>query len=97
MPCISINRVDATFRESLKRVVTRSREGNMEKSRGFSVYMAIRRIVIARVIFRARRKSRSIVGKGMIITTRIVTTPTTVSISLTVAGVDFDLKASSIL
>ena len=69
----------------------------MEKSRGLSEYMAIRRIVIARVIFSARRKSRSIGGSGIIITTRTVTTPTTVSISLTVAGLDFDLTTSSIV
>jgi len=68
----------------------------MEKSRGFSVYMAIRRIVIDSVIFRASRKSRSMVGKGIIITTRTVTTPITVSISLTMTGLDFDLKTSSI-
>ncbi|GAG83492.1 unnamed protein product [marine sediment metagenome] len=69
----------------------------MEKSRGFSVYMAIRRIVIERVIFRAKRKSRNIVGTGMIITARTITTPITISISLTMAGLDFDLKTSSIV
>ena len=69
----------------------------MEKSSGFSVYMAIRRIVMERVIFRARRKSRRIGGNGMIITTRTVTTPITVTISVKTRGSPFDLKASSIL
>jgi len=69
----------------------------MEKSRGFSVYMAIRRIAIESVIFRASRKSRSMAGKGIIITTRTVTTPITVSISLTTTGLDFDRKTSSII
>ena len=69
----------------------------MEKSKGFNVYIAIRRIVIESVIFRASRKSRSTVGKGIIITTRTVTTPITVSISLTMTGLDFDRRTSSIV
>ena len=54
----------------------------MEKSKGLSAYMAIRSIVIESVIFNARRKSRTIGGKGIIITTRTVTTPIMVIISL---------------
>ncbi len=96
MPCNSINRVDATLRESLKRVVTRSKDGKIEKSRDFTVYMAMRSIVMERVIFRARRKSSIKGGSGIIITTRIVITPTTVIISLTAAGLDFVLNVSAI-
>jgi len=92
-----MSRVEATLRESLKRVVIKSNDGNMEKSRALIVYMAIRRMVMERVILRARRKSRSMGGNGMIITTRIVTTPMTVIISLTVVAPEFDLKSSSIL
>ena len=69
----------------------------MEKSRDFTVYMAIKRIVIAMVIFRARRKSRSIGGNGIIMTPRIVTTPMTVMISLTAAILNFDFMISSIV
>jgi hypothetical protein len=69
----------------------------MEKSRAFTVYMAIKRIVIARVIFMARKKSRSIEGNGIIITTRIVTTPMTVIISLAEANLDLDSVIFSML
>jgi hypothetical protein len=96
LPCNRINRVDATFRESLKRVVTRSKDGKIEKSRDFTVYMAMRSIVIERVIFRARRKSSKKVGSGIIITTRTVITPTTVIISLTAPELDFVLNVSAI-
>jgi len=68
----------------------------MEKSSGFSAYMAIRRIVIERVIFSAKRKSSSIRGNGMIITTRIVIIPITVSISLILPGFRFDPNVSAI-
>jgi hypothetical protein len=96
LPCNRINRVDATFRESLKRVVTRSKDGKIEKSRDFTVYMAMRSIVIERVIFKARRKSSKKGGSGIIITTRMVITPTTVIISLTADGPDFVLNVSAI-
>jgi hypothetical protein len=96
LPCNRINRVDATFRESLKRVVTRSKDGKMEKSNDFTVYMAMRSIVMERVMFRARRKSSNQGGKGIIITTRTVITPTTVIISLTEAGPGFVFNVSSI-
>ncbi len=96
MPCNRINRVDATLRESLKRVVTRSKDGKIEKSRDLTVYMAMRSIVMERVIFRARRKSSIKGGSGIIITTRIVITPTTVIISPTAPGLDFVLNVSAI-
>ena len=96
MPCNRINRVDATFRESLKRVVTRSKDGKIEKSRDFTVYMAMRSIVMERVIFRARRKSSNQDGSGIIITTRTVITPTTIIISLTAAGIGFVLNVFAI-
>jgi hypothetical protein len=96
LPCKSINLVDATLRDSLKRVVTRSNGGNMKKSKGLSVYIAIKRIVMAMVMFSARRKSKSIEGNGIIITTRIVTTPMTVIISLTDVELAFDFTTCSI-
>ena len=96
MPCKRINLVDATFKDNLKRVVTRSKGGNMKKSKGLSVYIEIKRMVMARVMFSARRKSRRMGGNGMIITTRIVTTPITVRISLKDAKFDFDEITCSI-
>jgi hypothetical protein len=96
LPWRRIRRVDATFNESLKRVVTRRRDGKMEKSKAFIVYMAIKRMVIAMVIFKARKMSRTIDGKGIIITIRIVITPMTVPISLTEAVLDPDFIIFSI-
>jgi len=74
--------VDATFKESLNRVATNSTEGNMAKSKGLTVYMAIRITIIEKVILSANRKSSKKGGSGMIMTIKIATTPTAMRESL---------------
>jgi hypothetical protein len=85
------------LRDNLKRVVTNSNGGNIKKSNGAVVYMDINSMVIARVIFKARRKSRIIDGNGIIITTSTPTTPMTVITSLNVPGLILEFTTSSIL
>jgi hypothetical protein len=74
--------VEATFKESLNRVATNSTEGNMAKSKGLTVYMAIRITTIEKVMLSANRKSSKKGGSGMIITIKMATTPTAMKESL---------------
>ena len=54
----------------------------MAKSNGFTVYMAMRITMIENVIFKANRKSSRKGGNGIIITTKMPTTPNTMKVSL---------------
>jgi hypothetical protein len=74
--------VEATFKESLNRVATNSTEGNTAKSSGLTVYIAIRRTTIEKVILSANRKSSKKGGSGMIMTIKMATTPTAMQESL---------------
>ena len=75
LPCKRISRVEATFKESLKRVVTKSTEGNTEKSKGFKVYMPVSRMIRAKEMLKESRISKRKEGKGRIMTTKMATTP----------------------
>src|SRR3972149_1186506 len=75
-PWRSMSLVDATLRASLKRVVTRSSTGNVEKSSGFLTYTATSRMIIAVVTLNVRRRSSARGGTGRIITKRMPTMPT---------------------
>jgi len=66
LPLSRISLVEATFKERRNRVRTRSMEGKIKKSRGFLVYMVVISTITARVMLRARKKSRRMVGIGRI-------------------------------
>jgi len=74
--------VDATFKESLKRVTIKSSPGKTENSRGWLIYMET--IRIKRPIARFNAINRSITGdgNGKIITIRIAITPSARKTSL---------------
>jgi len=56
-PWSKMSRVEATFSESRKRVVTRRSAGKAVKSRGLLMYMDMRRMASATVKERESRKS----------------------------------------
>jgi len=70
-----MRRVVAIFRESRNKVTSSSNPGNMENCNGSVIYMDVKMIVRASAIFIARKISIMLVGIGMIIIARIVTTP----------------------
>ena len=74
MPRSRINRVEATFRDNLRRVTVSRMEGKEDRSKGLRTYMDISRITMEMVILNERSKSRRNVGNGMIM---IISTPIT--------------------
>jgi hypothetical protein len=70
-----MSRVEATFRARRFRVVTRSMEGKMENSRGELMNMVVRRMTREKEMLKESMRSRIMVGRGMSITNRIMTTP----------------------
>jgi len=63
------------LRDNLNSVVSRSNEGKMEKSNGFSIFMEIKRIIKEKVMLNDSSKSRIDEGRGIII---IITTITAI-------------------
>jgi hypothetical protein len=66
LPFRRIRRVDATFIERRKRVVTRRIAGNDENISGRSIYREVKRIIREITILIAMQTSRSAVGSGKI-------------------------------
>jgi len=66
-PLSKISLLDDTFSESLSRVAINKREGKIEKSRGFSVFIDIKRITREKVILKTNNKSNKAAGKGITI------------------------------
>ena len=62
-----MERVEEMLRPSLKTVVISSREGNMENSSDSFIYIVVIRIYTDSAILTANNRSRSAVGRGMII------------------------------
>jgi hypothetical protein len=76
-PFERINRVEEILRASRKRVVIKSNDGKMEKSRGPLIYMVVNRIIRDMAMFKINIKSRINGGKGIIIRAIVRTTNTT--------------------
>jgi hypothetical protein len=74
-PLRRMSRVEAMFRESRKRVVTRSREGNVENSRGLIRYREVNKTTKESVMLTESRRSSRNGGRGRTITIRMATTP----------------------
>jgi len=66
-PFSKISLVDDIFKDSLSIVATSKREGKTEKSRGFSVFMDISRIIKEKVILNTNSKSSMAAGMGITI------------------------------
>jgi len=80
LPLSRMRRVEATFRESLKRVTVRRIEGKAEKSRGFKTYMDISMMMMEMVMLNDSMMSRASVGIGTIITIRTPMTATAIMV-----------------
>jgi len=70
-PSVKISLVDDTLSESLSIVAINKREGNMEKSRGFSIFIEIKRITREKVTLKTNNISIKAAGSGIIIITII--------------------------
>ena len=81
-PCKRTSRVDAIFSDRRKSVVIRSRDGNMENSRGLEAYIVSSSMSSARVILKARSMSSINGGRGIIMTMSTPTTPRAMTTSL---------------
>ncbi|MBA7704123.1 hypothetical protein ES703_112923 [subsurface metagenome] len=77
LPCRSINLVEATLRERRNSVTKRSREGNVDNSRGSFEDKVIIKMASANDILQARSISNNIVGRGIKRVARTTTRPTT--------------------
>jgi hypothetical protein len=74
LPRSRIKRVEATFRDNLRRVTVSRMEGKEDRSKGLRTYMDISRMTMEMVMLNERSKSRRNVGSGMIM---IISTPIT--------------------
>jgi len=74
--------VEAIFKDSRKRVVSRRTEGKVENSRGWVMYIEVRSTNREMVKLHDKRTSKSRVGRGMIMTSRMATTAPAMQTSL---------------
>ena len=75
MPRSKINRVEATFRDNLRRVTVSRMDGKEDRSKGLRTYMDISRITMEMVMLNESSKSRRNVGNGTIMITSTPITP----------------------
>jgi hypothetical protein len=78
---LRINLVEEIFKDSLNKVAIRSKEGNMENSRGSLTYIEIINIISDKDIFIVSSKSINKVGIGTIINNTIAITAIATTIS----------------
>jgi len=97
LPVDRINRVEATLRPSLNKVITRSIPGKTEKSRTLFTYIETIRIIKARDIMPAKKISSKSGGKGIIMMTMTPITTKVMPRSLLAKIRDFDFPKLAIL